>query len=237
MLKKRELFNRRINMGLTIHYNISFKGSADQLLSKLQTIRNQCLDLPFEEVDEIEHLHYGKKEFQCYQDIEQRTRYPNNTPERMEKAQNLYKAMGIDREIMINYDVYHRQKRFSPVEAVKWGLWAGQGCEGSNFNFFKKKTWWKCHSFTKTQYAEQFVRCHLLVIKILDLFKEQGFTVQVNDEGNYWKTRDLKVLAKEINDYTTLLKTVFGNISKQAEQAGMIVEAPITECENYMKTD
>ena len=66
-------------MGLTIYYSIGFKGTAEQLLSKLKTIQNQCLDMPFEEVDEIGHLHYGKKEFQCYQDIEHRTQYPNNT--------------------------------------------------------------------------------------------------------------------------------------------------------------
>ena len=41
--------------------------------------------------------------------------------------------------------------------------------------------------------------------------------------------------AKELNEYTDLLKNVLGNLSRQAEQAGMTVEAPITECENYMK--
>ena len=227
-------------MGLTIHYNIDFKGSAEELLSKLHSIRQECMDLPFEEVDEMEHIRYSKEDYLFYQDIERRTFYPNNTRENMEHAQNLYQARGISREALIEYDVYHRpekMKTIQPIEIVSWGLWAGKGCEGTDFNFFKKKTHWKCHSFTKTQYAEQFVKCHLLVIKVLDLFKEQGFEVKVKDEGKYWKTRDLAILGKEINDYTDLLKTVLGNITKQAEQAGMVVEAPITECQNYMNVD
>ena len=221
-------------MGLTIHYSIGFRGNAEELFSKLQTIRNQCMDLPFEEVSEIEHVRYSKEDYQFYRDIERRTFYPNNTPENMKKAQALYRARGIDRDALIEYDIYHRSKHIRPVEMMNWNVWAGQGCEDSPFNFIKKRTWWKSHSFTKTQYSEQFAKCHLLVIKVLDLFKEQGFKVVVSDEGQYWKTRDLAVLAKNLNEYTGLLKNLFKDISGQAEQMGMTLEAPITECENYM---
>ena len=221
-------------MGLTIHYTIGFKGNAEELLSKLQIIRNQCLDLPFEEVSGTEHIKYSKADYQFYKDNEKRTFYPNNTPAKMKQAQVLYQARGINREALIEYDVYHRQKGIHSIEMMNWSVWAGEGCEGSPFNFFKKRTWWRSHCFTKTQYAEQFVKCHLLVIQVLDLFKEAGFTVKVKDEGKYWETRDLSVLAEEINDYTDLLKTALGSLSEQAVQAGMIVDAPITECQNYM---
>ena len=221
-------------MGLTIHYQIGFKGTAEELLGKLQTIKNTCMDLPYEQVDEIQHQKYSKADYQFYKGLEQRTFYPNNTAENMQKTQALYQARGINREALIEYDVYHRTKRFSPIEIIQWNVWAGEGCEGTDFNFFKKKTWWHCHSFTKTQYAEQFVKCHLLVIKVLDLFKEQGFTVKVNDEGHYWETRDLKVLAENINDYTDMLKTVLGSITEQVLKAGFVVESNIENCENYM---
>ena len=221
-------------MGLTIHYTIGFKGNAEELNTKLSAIRQKCLDLPFEEVNEIEHIKYSKADYQLYKETEQRTFYPNNTPENMENAQKLYQARGINRDALIEYEVYHRPGRISPIEMMNWSVWAGNGCEGTDLNFFKKKTWWRASSFTKTQYAEQFVKCHLLVIQILDLFKEAGFTVKVKDEGKYWKTRDMSVLAIEINGYTDLLKTAFGSLSEQAVQAVMIVDAPITECQNYM---
>ena len=221
-------------MGLTINYDISFKGTAEELLEKIETIRQKCLDLPFEQVTKIEHILYGEKEYKCYRDIENRLMYPNNTKDNMQKASNLYNSMGIDREVLINYDVYHKSKKFRPFSFVKWGVWAGKGCEGTDFNFFKKKTWWKCHSFTKTQYAEQFVKCHLLVIKVLDFFKEQGFVVKVDDEGHYWEKRDFDTLSKEINDYTTMIKSLFGDFSVAAKKEGMTVESPIIEAENYI---
>jgi hypothetical protein len=221
-------------MGLTIHYTIGFKGNAEELLSKLQLIKNQCMDLLFEEVSNIEHLRYSKEDYLFYQDMEQKTFYPNNTPQNMEKARALYQSRGIDRDALIEYDVYHRTKRIQPIEMVNWSVWAGPGCEGSPFNFFKKRTRWQSHCFTKTQYAEQFVKCHLLVIQVLDLFKEHGFDVKVKDEGHYWETRDLEVLAKNLNDYTGLLVSTLETLSGEAKKVGIIVAAPITECQNYM---
>jgi len=224
-------------MGLTIHYTIGYKGTADQLLSKLNTIRSQCLDLPVEEVREIEHVHYRKEDLQFYFDTEKKTFYPNNTTKAMQAAEKAYQQKGLDREVLIDLQVFHRITKPQAVELLKWSVWAGKGCEGTAFHFVRQKKTWKCISFTKTPHAEQFVKCHLLVIQVLDLFKEQGFTVKVKDEGKYWETRDLSVLAENINDYTDLLKTLFGSISKQAKEAGMTVEAPITECQNYMKSN
>ena len=107
-------------------------------------------------------------------------------------------------------------------------LWPGEGCESSELNFQKRKRKSVCSSFCKTQYAEQFVKCHLLVVQLLDMLKAEGFEVDVSDEGHYWQTRDLKVLAKNINDYTSLISSVFAKI---VADVGLNSEDQMTEPE------
>jgi len=126
-----------------------------------------------------------------------------------------------------------------PINMVSFLTWAGEGCESSNFSFQRIHKRYVCNSFCKTQYATEFVRCHLLIIKVLDLFKAEGFEVDVSDEGEYWGTRDLSKLAENINDYTVLIKGIFGDLQDAVDKAdnGVTLEAPIKTCENYMKVD
>ncbi len=53
-------------MGLTIHYDIKFEGTQEQLISKLTKIRSACLDKPFEEVSEIKSVVITKKIIDTY---------------------------------------------------------------------------------------------------------------------------------------------------------------------------
>ena len=93
-----------------------------------------------------------------------------------------------------------------------------------------------CRSFCKTQYATRFVDCHLLVIKLLDMLQEKGFKLDVSDEGNYWETRDLEVLAKNINDYTVLLGAVFDSLKQSCSKSGqnLSVQSQIEHCKNLV---
>ena len=92
-----------------------------------------------------------------------------------------------------------------------------------------------CESFCKTQYAEEFVQCHLLIIKLLDILKEKGFEVEVVDEGGYWETRDMKVLAKNLNESTSSILAIGDMIKSGAQKLGMTVESAIDDCQNFMK--
>ena len=63
-------------------------------------------------------------------------------------------------------------------------------------------------SFCKTQYANDarlggwanFVKAHLSVVAVLDCAKLLGFEVDVQDEGAFWETRDLRVLAEHMGE-------------------------------------
>jgi len=219
-------------MGLTISYKVSFKGTAEELLAKLETVRQKCLDQPFHTVGEIDHILYRKADIMFYRMLQEMYWFPNNTEENLQKRNKALKDRGLDIDTMIDVDQHKEPKDY---EVIKWGLWAGKGCEGTNFTFIKKGNRWSCTNFTKTQYAENFVRCHLAVIFVLDELKNAGLIVRVKDEGHYWDTRSLKRLAKEINDYTNMIVGMFNILEEKAKDMGIDVESPITQCENYIK--
>ena len=223
-------------MGLTINYNISFKGTAEELYNKLEIVRQKCRDLPFEEVSEIEHIRYSKEDIAFFHSLQDWCSYPNNTAENLAERDKKLKDRGLDIGTMINLVVGYGG-RDSYYHMINFGLWPGEGCESMDLNFVKRRIYWRCGGFCKTQYATSFVRCHLLVIKALDLLKQEGFIVEVRDEGDYWKTRDLEALAKSINEYTIMLKQISEGIREAVKDTDMKIEASIDNCENYIKID
>ena len=67
--------------------------------------------------------------------------------------------------------------------------------------------------FCKTQYAsnpeygglENFIKCHLLIVKMLDAANELGIVNDVSDEGGYWDKRNLQGLTSTINQYNIMM--------------------------------
>ena len=62
--------------------------------------------------------------------------------------------------------------------------------------------------------------------------------VDIYDEGEYYQTRDINILAENINESTAMIAGVLGSLqSKIKVKTEMTIEAPITKCQNYMKVD
>ena len=223
-------------MGLTINWNIEFTGTAKHLHTKLEKIRQKCMDMAFEEVgEEVEIVKVTQKVIDTWNKLQKKYSFPNNTIENLTKRDREMENLGVTTWQMIETQTRIGLK---PTTMVSLYLWPGQGCESAELNFSKIGKKFTCSSFCKTQYAEHFMQCHLLVIRLLDMLKEEGFIiVSVKDEGEYWETRDIKILAKNINDYTTLIGNALGGLQQLAKETGMTIEAPITECQNYMKVD
>jgi len=230
-------------MGLTINWNIEFNGTAKQLHAKLEKIRQKCMDLPFEDVDEVETITITQKMIDTYDNLQKKYTYPNNTDENLAKRDKELEKLGISTWRMIEAgEVMHEEggirRETKPTTMVSLYLWPGKGCESSELNFCKRGEKFVCKSFCKTQYAEHFVQCHLLVIQLLDLLKAEDFIMEnVHDEGGFWETKDISVLAKNINESTAMISSILGGLQSAAKKAGMTVEAPITESQNYLKVD
>ena len=84
-------------------------------------------------------------------------------------------------------------------------------------------------SFCKTQYANapelggwhNFQRAHLSVLAVLEHMQQIGFKVHVSDEGDFWQTRDLTVLAKCVGQYDAMIAGLAGVFKDAAEANGV----------------
>jgi len=230
-------------MGLTIHYTVEYRGTVKQLQQKLEKVRQQCRDLPFEKVgDKVETVKIAKDIIKIWDWLQNMLSHPNNGQDNLEMRNLIMEKLGVTTWQMIELGEWKEEgnkcwKVQKPTTMVSLYLWPGEGCESAELNFQRIRGKFVCRSFCKTQYAEEFVKCHLLVVQLLDILKKEGFDVDVYDEGEYWQTRDMKVLAKNINDYTAMIAGLFGNLKSAAKEQRMVATSPIEGCKNIMRVD
>ena len=90
-------------------------------------------------------------------------------------------------------------------------------------------------SFCKTVYAnnpevggwENFQRAHLSVLAVLEHMQQTGFRVEVNDESDFWTTRDLGVLAKAVGQWDAMLAGLAGVLKDVPQGDGQSLVSPL----------
>ncbi|WP_207714325.1 hypothetical protein [Scytonema sp. UIC 10036] len=101
---------------------------------------------------------------------------------------------------------------------------------------------WMWTGFCKTQYAsnpeygglENFLKCHLLIVKMLDVACELGITCDVSDEGGYWEKRNIEKLVSNIRKHNILMAALTGKIKDDLAVIGNIpVLSPIFDYPNF----
>lgn len=213
-------------MGLTIHYKLQAKtNSRKQARQLLEQLRQKALDLPFKEVGEIVEVDGDTADF--------------NQLDREDPHRWLLIQAG---QYLIRGE---RHYRVTPQRVIAFSTYPGDGSEEANFGLaVYPKTIeiegkrirtnlgdWSWGSFCKTQYAsnpecggvENFLRCHLAIVKLLDHAKELGILQEVSDEGGFWEKRDMKALTQEIGDWNTLIAGWVGRF-KDAFGDGFVSE-------------
>lgn len=150
-----------------------------------------------------------------------------------------------------------------PKHIIGFSAWPGGGCEsvelvlasyprqavftsgdgeGSNRRVIRTKLdGWRGHGFCKTQYASDpncggvpnFLQCHLAVIALLDQVKKLGLEIEVNDEGGFWESRDIKALMREVGEMNQMIAGLLGSLDSLAGAHGAGVEAPIRHYPNF----
>ena len=209
-------------MGLTIHYELkSSTRSVAKAHRLVEQLRQKALDLPFKEVGEMIELAGEACDYQ---------RHAKDDPRRW----LLIQANGSVRREPYLFDV-------APTHLIAFSTLPGDGCEESNFGlcrypgtievqseqwpFGQRKvrtglTGWSWASFCKTQYASNpkcggtanFLRCHLLIVRMLDHAKEAGILGTVSDEGDFWEKRDVKALAEEVGGWNQMIAALGGRM-------------------------
>ena len=127
--------------------------------------------------------------------------------------------------------------RVQPKHFIAFTAYPGEECEPANFGLglypaaifvpdprtglsYRLQTGlkgWCWGSFCKTEYAtrhgmEHFIRCHLLVIRLLDIAKELGILTGVRDEGGFWEKRDVEALAREVGEWNQGMAALVGQL-------------------------
>jgi len=215
-------------MGLSIHYD--FEYHQDYPTKIINTLRHKALTLPFENVSELGHLVGSECD---YVKVSRENEWlwlliqATETIEDKEKREYSYCV--------------------TPIEVIAFRTWPGEGCEPANFGLcrFPSKieidndrsietglgTGWHWSSFFKTQYVmqsgiEHFLKCHLMVIKMLDFAKELGILKRVSDDGEYWKKRSVEELVKEVGEWDAFIAAQVGSLLDKTPEGGH-VEAEI----------
>ncbi len=180
-------------MGITIHWELEAPpGTAKSAAARLERVRRACLKLPFKEVGNVEHI--SPKTCKA-------------VPRRKKRKDDLYWAVFCARKYVPTGRGYRAVK---PLEVVRLPLLAGEECDTTDLVLarYPGEEGWSGQGNTKTQYATHFVESHLLVIAALDACKAAGILREVEDEGEFWETRELKLLTSNRRRGIELIGTV-----------------------------
>ncbi|MEM6753499.1 MAG: hypothetical protein AAF630_11065 [Cyanobacteria bacterium P01_C01_bin.38] len=216
-------------MGLTIHYKFSLKNATiEQVREKVVALHNLALKLPFKSVDELVEI----SEDQCHLSEDNADDY---------RAFIKFRA---SKPVKISPDTFSWE---NPTYIIGFDSFPGEGSETSIFGLatyseVKEVNDWSWTGFCKTQYAsnpeygglENFLKCHLLIVKMLDAACELGIDCDVSDEGGYWDSRDIEKLTSTIGEYNTLIAGFAGKLKDNFDALGATsIEASIFDYPNF----
>ena len=232
-------------MGLTIHYHLKSEASDAEVRQLMTRLRSRALDLPFKEVQEIVQL--DGKDCQ-WQDRERDDPLRWLLIQAGEYVDQPHRDGG-----KISYGV-------NPTHVIAFETWPGDGCEPANFGLCRFPSFievqkpgmtssrkmrlntnlqgWRWSSFCKTQYAsnpecggvENFLRCHLCVVAMLDFAKTLGILESVSDEGDYWENRNVEALARRVGKWNRMIASIAGQLK---DALGDEVSSEITTFLNF----
>ncbi|MFB2969435.1 hypothetical protein ACE1CD_10715 [Aerosakkonema sp. BLCC-F183] len=216
-------------MGLTINYQFKLdSASPDEAREKIIALRKVALELPFIEVGELVEIQGEECKFD---------------KENVDDPNIFLKIRGL-KPIEIAIDTF---SAIEPTYLIAFDTIVGKGCETAAFGLAIHSTPdevndWIWTGFCKTQYAsnpdyggiENFIECHLTIVKMLEASEHLGIVSQVMDEGDYWETRNLDVLVSKVKQMNMLVAAVTGKLSdyfREKEQKKSY--SPIFEYPNF----
>jgi len=221
-------------MGLTIHYDLKAdKATPAKARQLVKQLRQSALDIPFQSVGEV--VEYLDRDA----DFDKRAKHDEDRWLIVQAGQHVERDGSY-------YTVL-------PKHLIAFSTLPGDGAEQSNFGLAKYPgtieakrgrrirtglSGWSWASFCKTQYAsspeyggvQNFLRCHLSVVKLLDAANELDILGEVSDEGEFWQHRDVKALAEEVGDWNA---NIAGFVGQLKDSFGGDFVAPITKYKDF----
>jgi len=201
-------------MGLTIHYSLQAQGDESHAHSIITALHQAAGDLPFKHIGDIVYLS-GRA---C----------------RLDGHDNDDSLSWLICQANRSIQVDGAYVDVIPEQIVAFIAWPGEGCEEANFGLCQYPETvehrgeriptdlpgWTWRSFCKTQYAsnpthggaQNFLRCHLSVIALLDKAKALGCLKEVKDEGKFWENRNIEQLTNEVGSWNQMIAALGGRL-------------------------
>jgi hypothetical protein len=89
---------------------------------------------------------------------------------------------------------------------------------------------WYGQSFTKTQYAKEFIRVHETLCRVLDIVQEEGLLLSASDTCGYYASRTWEEAGERVNDELSFARAVgdafdlgIGNLREEGVQIQTVV--------------
>ena len=210
-------------MGLTIHYDFSQPNdlSYTKALDLIHRLRQEALDLPFDDVSLVQEIRNYKDSFDL--SVFDKPDF---------EADDL---LWLKFQAVQYIQVQPRDKRFASrpcivpaMHAIGFYIDVGDLCESlevglvfypKTFSFDGKRiklkdSGWSWKGFCKTQYANStvqglshFMRCHLSVIALMDKAIELDLAKpdDILDEGGFYLNRSIEDLVNEIREWDEMI--------------------------------
>jgi hypothetical protein len=211
-----------MGMHLNWEFHLPAESNAERVYELLTALRARALQLPFDEVTEIEYV----TEIIAHPSGDSWTSIRDHVAD-------CARVISMPNEL---------DSRVGDLNtAIGFGIYPGKRCEGATYGFVKRaeadgrNSEWFWHHCCKTQYAsvvswEHLIKCHTSLVALLDYAIELGIDVVVRDEGHYWETRDELRLIAEAEYMNKLVAKVAGAFSdampKGLAAGGAIYEHP-----------
>lgn len=189
-------------MGITIHFDTKFVGSERQLKKKLNEIIEKAKQSGFKDAKLFE-MDFAKS----YNEIDDFTPIGVNENGEViiDEEYRWAKIQAAPRAPIMSYQDTPSERAKKEIQAAKFkedlpkmhgfvaNLWWGEGCEPTNLVFVCKRgkssrRTWKGYSFTKTQYASDFVKAHMTVCALLKYAQNEGLVTDVRDEADFYES-------------------------------------------------
>jgi len=234
-------------MGLSIHYQLRFKGTPAQARKVLNRLGEIAEKIGFAEVqDGVSFVDYKTG----FNDVDKHT--PLNPDGEIDGGYRWAKIQGQPRapymEEWETEEMYAERlakwERDRPVKHhsgyVK-RIWFGEGCETTNLALVrcKREQVWSGEGFTKTQYAEDFVKAHTAVCALLRAGEKLGVVSEVSDEGDYYQTGDVTKLLDSLEGNWRVMEMLSKNIERAADcldiKSPIILTGPATRATEELK--
>jgi len=109
-------------------------------------------------------------------------------------------------------------------------IWFGPGCEPTNVGLVHcgGSRLWTGSAFTKTQWAENYVKAHATVCAFLRRLEQLGILESVDDEGGYGGKWDITRLIDAGQGVLEVAKQVQAALQPHLEATGLKLEGPAT---------